>query len=224
MFATLALLSSLWPLSLGAQAPPAATLAEGVLLERDAPALEGQFSIRADGNQVFRYRYDSATYVVREGRLTSVPSLNPGETLEVISDSVESSLLRYARDVHVVSEAPAVPRVRPAVATAATTTRLLAGFDPLERSLLSSALSSPVGNLTFAGVVYSVTGERVVLHTRVGDQQILLRRDTRYIHDGASVDSASLKPNMRVFVRGGKDLWDQVEAYQVFWGEILQPR
>jgi hypothetical protein len=218
VFATLALLSTLWPLPAGAQAPPAATLAEGVLLERDAPALEGQFSIRGDGNQVFRYRFDSATYVVREGRLTSVPALNPGETVEVISDSVESLLLRYARDVHVVSEAPPAPRAPRSTVPVAN--RLLTGFDPLERSLLGS----PVGNLTFAGVVYRVTGERVVLHTRVGDQPILLRRDTRYVHDGASVDSASLKPNMRVFVRGGKDLWDQVEAYQVFWGEILQPR
>jgi hypothetical protein len=217
VFATLALLSTFWPLPAGAQAPPAATLAEGVLLERDAPGLEGQFSIRADSNQVFRYRFNSATYVVRDGRLTSVPSLNPGETVEVISDSVESLQLRYARDVHVVSEGPPVPRARPAMAVA---NRLLTGFDPLERSLLGS----PVGNLTFAGVVYRVTGERVVLHTRIGDQAILLRRDTRYVHDGASVDFASLKPNLRVFVRGGKDLWDQVEAYQVFWGEILQPR
>ena len=64
-----------------------------------------------------------------------------------------------------------------------------------------------------------------MLHTRDGDRPIpRLRRDTHYVQDGESVDGASLKPNMRVFVRAGKDLWDQVEAYQVFWGEILQPR
>ena len=38
------------------------------------------------------------------------------------------------------------------------------------------------------------------------------------------VDAATLKPNMRVFVRAGKDLYDQVEAYQVIWGTILDPR
>ena len=40
----------------------------------------------------------------------------------------------------------------------------------------------------------------------------------------ASPPLASLKPNMRVFVRAGKDLYDQVEAYQVIWGKILDPK
>lgn len=208
-------LLALLPLLAPAQTPAAATLVAGVLLERDAVVAEGQISIRADGNQVYRYRYDAKTYAVRDSQLTTVPALNPGERVEVISDSVAGSLLRYARDIHVISEAPAVPRPRPTPVN-----RLLTGPDPLDRYLFPT----PVGNLTFAGVVYRVTGEHVVLHTRGGDQNILLRRDTRYVQDGESVDSASLKPNMRVFVRGGKDLWDQVEAYQVFWGEILQPR
>jgi hypothetical protein len=29
---------------------------------------------------------------------------------------------------------------------------------------------------------------------------------------------------MRVFVRAGKNLYDEVEAYQVIWGAILNPR
>jgi hypothetical protein len=207
---------ALLPLLGAAQTPPSAALVEGVLLERDTPAVSGEFSIRAAGNQVFRYRFDNNTYVERENRLTTVPGLNPGEKVEVLSDSVADSVLRYARTVHVISPAP--PPMPPAA------NRLPAG----ERAPLDSAdrysFPLPVGNLTFAGVVYRVTGERVVLHTRDGDQPILLRRDTHYVQDGASVDSASLKPNMHVFVRGGKDIWDQVEAYQVFWGEILQPR
>ncbi len=210
-FAMLALL----PLLSSAQAPPAATLTKGVLLERDTPAAEGEFSIRADDNQVYRYRYDSRTYAVRDSRLTTVPALTPGEDVEVISDAVAGSLVRYARDVHVVSSAP--PPARPRIALP---TRLVTGLDPLDRFF--PAL--PDGDLTFSGVVYRVTGERVVLHTRHGDQPILLRGDTRYVADGESVNSAALKPNMRVFIRGGKDIWDQVEAYQVFWGGILQPR
>ena len=35
--------------------------------------------------------------------------------------------------------------------------------------------------------------------------------------------SASLHPNMRVFIRAGKNLDDEIEAYQVVWGEILTP-
>jgi hypothetical protein len=30
--------------------------------------------------------------------------------------------------------------------------------------------------------------------------------------------------NTRVFVRAGKSFDNEVEAYQVVWGEILQPR
>jgi len=37
------------------------------------------------------------------------------------------------------------------------------------------------------------------------------------------VEAADLKPNTRVFVRAGKNLEDQIEAYQIVWGEILQP-
>ena len=192
-------------------------------MERDTPPAEGEFAIRADNNEVFRYRYDVHTYVVRDGHLIDVPALNPGEMVEVISEGPAGPVLRYAHDVHVVSEAP-VSRPRPApigrFLTGTDPLDRLTGIDPLDRYLFPL----PAGNLTFAGVVYRVTGERVVLHTRVGDQNILLRRDTRYVQDGESVGSASLKPNMRVFVRGGKDIWDQVEAYQVFWGQILQPR
>jgi hypothetical protein len=37
------------------------------------------------------------------------------------------------------------------------------------------------------------------------------------------VEAADLKPNTRVFIRAGKNFEDQVEAYQVIWGEILHP-
>lgn len=208
---------ALFVLLAAAQAtPPSAEIARGVLLERDTAASEGQFSIRADDNRVFRFRYDAHTYVVRDSRLIDAPGLTPGEEVEVISDSVAGSLVRYARDVHVVTEAPRPPRVRPVAASA---NRMLS-MDPLDAYL--STL--PTGNLTFSGVVYRVNGERVVLHTREGDQPILLRRDTKYVEDGESVGLASLKPNTRVFIRAGKDLWDQVEAYQVMWGGILEPR
>jgi hypothetical protein len=38
------------------------------------------------------------------------------------------------------------------------------------------------------------------------------------------VEPADLKPNMRVFVRAGRNLYNEVEAYQVIWGTILMPR
>jgi hypothetical protein len=37
------------------------------------------------------------------------------------------------------------------------------------------------------------------------------------------VDAADLKPTTRVFVRAGKNLDEQVEAYQIIWGDIMEP-
>jgi hypothetical protein len=51
-----------------------------------------------------------------------------------------------------------------------------------------------------------------------------LRKDTRYLKDGQLVEAGQLQPTMRVFVRAGKDVYEQVEAYQVIWGTILTPR
>src|SRR5881409_329767 len=83
-----------------ADTPPSAALVRGVLLERDPQIAAGQFSIRLADNQVFRYQFDRKTYVEREQQLIDVPRLNPGEKVEVVSDSLPGLVLRYARTVH----------------------------------------------------------------------------------------------------------------------------
>ncbi|HEV3199755.1 MAG TPA: hypothetical protein VGZ73_17750 [Bryobacteraceae bacterium] len=202
----LALVSSI---GVAQTASPPPALLRGVLLERDTPTSSGEFSVRAADNQVFRYQFDAKTYVEREKQMIDVAHLQLGEKVEVLSDTVSGSVLRYARTIHVVQDAPP-PR--------SLTGRLRAYRTATERSV-------PAGNLTYAGVVFHVTGERLVLHTREGgDQSILLRKDTRFLENGETVEAANLKPNMRVFVRAGKDLYDQVEAYQVIWGSILDPK
>ena len=57
-----------------------------------------------------------------------------------------------------------------------------------------------------------------------GEKTILLRQDTRYVSEGHLVEAAELSPETRVFVRAGKNSNGQIEAYQVVWGEILEPR
>jgi hypothetical protein len=191
-----------------AQAPPA-PLVQGVLLECDRKA-PGEFSIRAAGDQVFRYGFDSKTYVERDKQMIEMQALAPGEKVEVLSDSVADSRVRYARTVHVV-ESPAPERP------------LSAGR---YRAIRRGEPDLPVltGNLTYSGVVFRITPERVTLHLRDGtEQSILLRKDTRYLQNGVIVDSGALKPNMRVFVRAGKSLYDEVEGYQIIWGRILDP-
>jgi hypothetical protein len=189
--------------------PENAALVRGVLLECDARAA-GEFSIRAADNQVLRYQFDRKTYVEREERLIEAARLVAGEKVEVLSDTVAAYSLRYARTIHVIQPMPP-PRPQ--------TLGRLRAYDPKTEPAVR------VGNITYAGVVFRLNSQRVVLHTRAaGDLSILLRKDTRYLADGQLVDAESLKPNMRVFVQAGKDLYNDVEAYQVIWGSILTPR
>lgn len=187
---------------LAAQPP----LVRGVLLELDAQNAAGEISVRAADNQVFRFQVDRKTYVERDSQLIEVRRLQPGEKVEVVSDVVPGSVVRYARTIHVMPDAPPRPVL------------------PVSRLRTNRIASVPTGNLTYSGVVFRVSAERLVLHTRQGDQPLVLRQDTRYVENGEIVDAASLKLNMRVFVRAGKDLYDQVEAYQVIWGKILDPK
>jgi hypothetical protein len=189
--------------------PENAALVTGVLLECDAHAA-GEFSIRAADNRVLRYQFDHKTYVEREERLIEAARLVAGEKVEVLSDSVPGYPLRYARTIHVIQP---VPPARP------QTLGRLRAYDPKAEPPIRA------GNITYSGVVFRLNSQRVVLHTReAGELTILLRKDTRYLADGQLVDADSLKPNMRVFVRADKDLYNEVEAYQVIWGTILSPQ
>jgi len=186
-----------------------APLVRGVLLECDARAA-GELSIRTADNRVLRYRFDSKTYVEREEQLIAPLRLKPGEQVEVLSDTVAGYALRYARTIHVIQPAPP-PRPQ--------TLGRLRAYDPKAEQAVRT------GDMTYSGVVFRVNSQRVALHTReAGDLSILLRKDTRYLADGQLVDAESLRPNMRVYVRAGKDLYNEVEAYQVIWGTILTPR
>jgi len=185
-----------------------AALVRGVVLECDTRP-SGELSIRTADNEVLRYQFDAKTYAEREEHLIEAGRVKPGEQVEVVSDSMPGSLVRYARTIHVIQPTPP-PR-------------------PLSQGRLRAynPKQDPVrtGNLTYSGVVYRLSDERVLIHTReAGDLAILLRKDTRYLQDGVVVEPADLKLNMRVFVRAGKDLYGEVEAYQVIWGTILTPR
>jgi hypothetical protein len=194
---------------LTAETPPTAALVRGVLLERDSQLASGQFSVRLADNQVFRYEFDRKTYVEREQQLVDIARLKPGEKVEVVSDALPGSVLRYARTVHVIYDQP--PPRPPSLGRLRSSSRLA------EERI-------PLGTVTYSGVVFRLSDQRLVLHTRDGrEQALLLRKDTRYLRNGEIVDPAALQMNTRVFVRAGKDLWDQLEAYQVIWGKILEP-
>lgn len=204
------LLLLLVPTLLAAQTP-----IRGVLLERDPQPTSGQFSIRLTTNEVLRFQFDPKTTVLRDSQPSEIGRLKPGEKVEVSADPIPGLVLRYARVISAVGEplpAPVPPR------PPSSLSRLRSANRYAEERLL------PTGNLTYAGVVSRMTPERLVLHTRDGrEQPLLLRKDTRYLLNGDLVDPATLKLNTRVFIRAGKDLWDQIEVYQVIWGKILAP-
>jgi hypothetical protein len=184
----------------------------GVLLERDPEPAGGECSVRAADYHVFRFRFDARTHVDRDGQTIDVPRLRPGEQVEVVSDSVGDEPLRYARTIHVT-----VPVTAPLV-------RAPAASRPRPYTLAEERLL-PKGDLAFSGVIVRLNATHLVLRTRAaGEQTILLRQDTRYLDNGALAAMAALKPTMRVFVRGGKNVYGDVEGYQVMWGDILEVR
>jgi hypothetical protein len=193
------------PLIAGAQFP--APQQDGVLLERDS-SVAGEFAIRAPDNQVYRYQFDALTLVQRDTLSGGMGHVRLGDHVTVDSEPVPGSLLRYARNIRVLSA--------PAQLTLADSRVRTATFSLLDRI-------PQTGNLTFSGVVSRLTGQSLVLRTRAGEQTVLIRRDTRYVDNGDTVEAAQLRPNMRVFVRAGRNLYEQVEAYQVIWGSILDP-
>ncbi len=192
-----------------AQTPAEPSASSGVLLERDTQIEGGEFALRVAGNEVLRYRFDSHTHVDRAGADASIPQLRPGDEIEVASDPLPDSPLRYARTVRVIH----------AVSPSRTVSRARAAAPASVDSLF------PRGDVTFSGVVSYLADGHLLLRTRdAGDLTILLRQDTKYLAGGDIVKGSELKANMRVSVRAGKDVFGHMEAYQVMWGPFLQPR
>lgn len=202
----------LLPLAAAAQTATPPALIRGEILECDSQSPAGEVAIRAADYQVFRYQFDAKTYAERDGQLIPASHLKPGDKVEVVSDRSPAYTLLYARTIHVIQPTP------PPRPLTMGRYRAPNPAKPKPNTVLT-------GDLTFSGVVSRLNGERLVLHTRTsGEQSILLRADTRFLHDGEIVEAKDLKTNMRVYVRAGKNLYDQVEAYQIIWGNILTPQ
>ena len=189
--------------SLGAQeqAPPG--LVRGKLESRAGTLTSGELSIRSAEGPLWLCSYNDKTYIERERLRIAAPGLKPGDSIEMVTS--RSSGPCYARTVHILTD-PA-PRAR------------LRARRPAWESI------APRGNLTFAGIVLRLDATSMLLRTRFdGQRTVLLRQDTGFAGSGRTVDSSELRVNTRVFVRAGRNLWGDLEAYQVVWGEILPGR
>jgi hypothetical protein len=182
-------------------------LLRGVLIAN--AKVPGEFSIQVPNGLVYRFSFDARTWIERENERVSLLDIKNGEILEVVCDR-DTAVVRYARMIHVV-EKP-VPRRAP----------VSLGLYRLQHSPVE--FLAPRGDLTFSGIIANLKDDRLVLRTRVdGEKIIYLRKDTSYLERGFQVEPAVLRPNTRVFVRAGKNLDDEIEAYQVIWGEIFEP-
>lgn len=184
-------------------------LIRGDLIEA-ATGPAGMLAIRTSDLRVYRFEFDQRTYVERENQYISTRGLKVGDFVEIVSGNGPKPSIRYARMVHVLDRrgtrqlAPAPVRLRPL------------------RSPTESF--APRGTLTFSGTVVNLSPESFLLRTRLDGERVILRReDTKYLEGGAQVESGKLVPNTRVFVRAGRNGDEEIEAYQVVWGEILAP-
>ena len=183
-------------------------IVRGALMECDTTHL----TVNADENHVFRFLTDPRTFIERDHLRIFCDKLSKGDRLEIVSDRSPDPGIRYARLISVVNPETR-PRRRALMAIRAPV--------PYDDPTVSIA---PRGSLTFTGVVLSLNADGLVLRTRVdGEKWILVRRDTRFRADGLQVESTSLHSSTRVFVRAGRNLDGEIEAYEVVWGEILAP-
>ena len=145
--------------------------------------------------------YDTLSILELSRQRVTVAKLEAGDPLEIITDHKPGSRDCYIRMLQVIPPAPPPTRV----ATVARPT-----FD------------LPHGDRTISGVIIRCDARSITLRTRGGEQTLLLRKDTRYLGDGAQQDAGALLVNTRVFVRAGPNLYGGIEAYQVMWGEIVE--
>jgi hypothetical protein len=198
---------ALFAAALAAQLPAQDDVVEGTLVEWDS-GTHGDLGIRARDNRVSCFLFDPATTVERNGLRAHMAELRNGDIVEVVTERGPNPRLPRARAIRVIRNRPEPPGARAA------------------RSVPVSPLEDlfPRGNLTLAGVVTELGPGRMVLRTRTtGKAEIILREDTRYFGDGRLAGYSGLRMNARVFVQAGRNLDDNIEAYQVMWGDILRP-
>lgn len=187
-----------------------AGLLRGELLSWDGATHSGQFVFRTADNHTYSCGYDGKTYFERENQHTTMAGVSKGDRIEVVSDHRQAASLCYALTVHVL-DAPAK--------------YVVPGLRPRPRPTVAAAEAFPArGGLTVSGAVVRVTPDVLILRMRSGEHRVLhLRPDTKFFTGGETTDSGTLRANTVVFVRARKNLDDEVEAYQVIWGDILRP-
>ncbi len=183
-------------------------IVRGDVVLRTGSVRGGELKIRCAENTIYSCQFDARTYFERENMMTTVTSIEAGDPVEVVADGKPESGGCYARTVQVVD-----PRSR---GTSARRFRSVLIDSPTEAFV-------PHGDVLFGGLVVKIDAARLTIRTRHGEVGVTLLPDTRYLEGGRRVESPALV-NKHVYVRAGRDVWDDLQAYQVVWGEIVAPR
>jgi hypothetical protein len=211
LFRTVALTIVFATVGLLAQEQAPSGFLHGGLVAWTGTARNGEFTFQTTQGQAYLCSYDAKTYIERDNQRIAMDATEKGDRLEIVTDRRLDSKLCYARLMHVIDPPPKyiVPGVRPR---------------PRPRTLNTAWLFRPHPNLTFSGAVFRVAPGVLELRSRSGEHQTLrLRPDTTYLYQGQTAELRSLQVNTVVFVEAARDLYGQLEAYQVIWGDILQP-
>jgi len=168
----------------------------------------GSLSVRAGDGIVYTCEYDAHTYFERDHWPALISRFAAGDRVEVVSDRRPGSATCYVRMLRVMD--PPARLVDPARVRA-----------PQPPTIRVAEFLRQRGSLTYSGVVIRLEGATFTVRTRMGDETLLMRSDTRYLQEGVRVEPAALEVNTHVFVRGGQNLDGDLEAYQVVWGQIL---
>jgi hypothetical protein len=187
----------------GQEAAPG--IVRGTLGHADGGILE----ILRLGETPLRCTFDSHTWIERDKKRLQLDALEAGLTVEALTDLRAGRC--YTRTLRLVP------------ATAARVATVSRRSMPSVQSLVETIY--PRGNLTFGAVVIRRSPTLLVVRTRTEPEKILrLREDTRFLDSGAPAMAKDVPVNARVFIRAGKNFENDVEAYQVIWGEIVGPK
>ena len=188
-------------------APPG--FLRGGLVSWTGTPRNGQFTFQVLTGQAYLCSFDEKTYIERENRRITMAGTEKGDRIEIISDQRPGSALCYARAIQILED-PALHGA-PGLGRAGAVDAAAASF-----------WSRP--NLALSGAVSRITSDLLILRSRSGEHKtVRLRPDTRFLCEGQITESGTLRVNTVVFIRAAWNLYNELEAFQVIWGGILQP-
>jgi hypothetical protein len=151
---------------------------------------------------------DGRTYIDRERQRLGWRDLKSGDVLELVTEKQGVSGRCFARMIHVVREE-----------------KRFGGREQMGVVKRSTETFAPRGNVVVAGLARNVGGGWLELRTRQeGTMRLRLRPDTVFVREGKEVGLAELEGQTAVTVRADHGPSGELEAYQVSWGAIVQPR